>query len=145
MISYKKNYILIILVDFYVSLSRFFLLLGSGSTFPEVDPAPDPAKWYWSNRIRIQIRIRIRNTGFPYIFLPFNIWSHIYGRRIKNDLFPPVFFYYFISGQFSSFCFITSNKAPSTQYTCWVFRKHILLHSIFLLIFLHNTHRYFSC
>ena len=33
-----KNYIRIILVDFYVSLSRFFLLLGSGSTFPDVDP-----------------------------------------------------------------------------------------------------------
>ena len=33
-----------------------FLLLGSGSKFPEVDP--DPAKWYGSNRIRI------RNTDF---------------------------------------------------------------------------------
>ena len=37
---YKKNYILIILADFYVSVSRFFLLLGSGSKFPEVDPHP---------------------------------------------------------------------------------------------------------
>ena len=31
-----------------------FLLLWSGSTFPEVDP--DPAKWYGS--------IRIRNTSY---------------------------------------------------------------------------------
>ena len=36
MISKKKNYILIILVDFYASLSRFFLLHRSGSTFTEV-------------------------------------------------------------------------------------------------------------
>ena len=34
--------ILVILTDFYVSLSRLFLLPGSGSTFPELDP--DPAK-----------------------------------------------------------------------------------------------------
>ena len=34
----KKKNILIILVDFYVSLLRIFLLLGSGSTFPDVDP-----------------------------------------------------------------------------------------------------------
>ena len=38
---WKKN-ILKILVDFYVNLSRFSLLPGSGSTFPEMDP--DPAK-----------------------------------------------------------------------------------------------------
>ena len=38
---FKKKYdILIILVDFYASLSRFFLL--PGSTFPELDL--DPAK-----------------------------------------------------------------------------------------------------
>jgi len=37
----------------------YFLLPGSRSTFPEVDPDPDPAKWYGSNRIWI----RIRNTG----------------------------------------------------------------------------------
>ena len=37
----KKRYdILLILVYFYVSLSHFFLLTGSGSTFPEVDPDP---------------------------------------------------------------------------------------------------------
>ena len=42
-INYKKYiYILIILVDFYASLSRYFFLEpGSGSTFPEVDPDPD--------------------------------------------------------------------------------------------------------
>ena len=39
---FKKCVILIILVDFYVNLSRFFLLPESGSPFPEVDP--DPAK-----------------------------------------------------------------------------------------------------
>ena len=33
----KKNYILLISVVFYVRLSRFFLVPGSGSTFPEVD------------------------------------------------------------------------------------------------------------
>ena len=47
----KKLYILIILFDLYVSLSRFFLLPRSGSTVPEVDL--DPAKWYGSDRIRI--------------------------------------------------------------------------------------------
>ena len=31
-----------ILVYLHASLSRFFLLPGSGSTFPEVDPDPDP-------------------------------------------------------------------------------------------------------
>ena len=36
-VFFLKNYILIILVDFYVSLSRFFLLPRSGSSFPEVD------------------------------------------------------------------------------------------------------------
>ena len=36
----KKN-ILIILVDSYASLSQFFLIPGSGSTFPEVDPDLD--------------------------------------------------------------------------------------------------------
>ena len=37
--SLKKKYdILIILVDFYASLSGFFLLPRSGFTFPEVDP-----------------------------------------------------------------------------------------------------------
>ena len=30
----------------------FYLLPGSGSTFPEVDP--DPAKWYRFERIRIR-------------------------------------------------------------------------------------------
>ena len=38
LISFKKNYILIISVDFYASISQFFLLPGSGSTFPKVDP-----------------------------------------------------------------------------------------------------------
>ena len=39
-----------------------FLLSGSGSKFPEVDP--DPAKWYGSDRIRI------RNTAwYAYIFI----------------------------------------------------------------------------
>ena len=38
MASFLKNYILI-LVDLNVS-SRFLLLPGSGSTFPEVDPDP---------------------------------------------------------------------------------------------------------
>ena len=35
-----KYDILIILVDFYMNLSHFFLLPGSGSTFPEVDLDP---------------------------------------------------------------------------------------------------------
>ena len=39
---FKKNYILIILVDFYASSSQFFLIPGFGFTFPEV--VPDPAK-----------------------------------------------------------------------------------------------------
>ena len=43
------NYILIILVDLFIMI--YFLLPGSRSAFPEVDP--DPAKWYGSNRIRI--------------------------------------------------------------------------------------------
>ena len=38
----------------------FFLLLGSGSTFPEVDPDPYMAIWYGSNQIRI------RNTAILY-------------------------------------------------------------------------------
>ena len=33
----KKNYILIILVNLNLSWSQFFLLPGSGSTFPEVE------------------------------------------------------------------------------------------------------------
>ena len=49
--------------------SRFFLLLGSGSTFPEVDP--DPAKWYGFNRIRI------RNTGFITMNLEHKFCSEI--------------------------------------------------------------------
>ena len=70
MISLKKNYIFIILVDLYASLSRFFLVPGSRSTFPEVDP--DPAKWYGSDRIRI----RIRNTGIMCtIFTLCTIWT----------------------------------------------------------------------
>ena len=52
MISFQKNYIFIILVDLYASLSRFFLVPGSRSTFPDADPDPDPAKWYGSDRIR---------------------------------------------------------------------------------------------
>ena len=51
-ISFLKNYILIILVDFYAS----FLLPGSGSTFPEVDP--DPAKWYGSGFERLGLKLR---------------------------------------------------------------------------------------
>ena len=39
-ISLKKNYIFIILVDLYASLSRFFLVSGSRSTFPDADPDP---------------------------------------------------------------------------------------------------------
>ena len=50
----------------YASLSRFFLVPGSRSTFPEVDP--DPAKWYGSNLIRI------RNTGGNLNFCPL-LWS----------------------------------------------------------------------
>ena len=42
---------------------NFFLLLGSGSTFPEV--GPDPSKWYGSDRIRI------RNTDFYTFFVLF--------------------------------------------------------------------------
>ena len=45
---FLKNYILIILVDLYASLLRFFLHPGS-RTFPEVDP--DPTKWYGSEAI----------------------------------------------------------------------------------------------
>ena len=45
----QKDYIQFWLIFMLVS-SRFFLLLGSGSAFPEVDL--DPAKWYGSNRIR---------------------------------------------------------------------------------------------
>ena len=37
----KKIYILIISVDFYVSLARFFFLLVSRSTFPEVRVRPN--------------------------------------------------------------------------------------------------------
>ena len=32
----------------------FFLVPRSRSTFPLVDPYPDPAQWYGSDRIRIQ-------------------------------------------------------------------------------------------
>ena len=35
-----KYVIPLILVDFHLNLSRFFMLSGSGSTFPEVDPDP---------------------------------------------------------------------------------------------------------
>jgi len=42
-ISLKIDYIRIILDDFYVSLSQFFLLPRSKSLFPEVDP--DPKHW----------------------------------------------------------------------------------------------------
>ena len=52
----KKNYILIILVDFYASSSLELFLLP-GFTFPEMDP--DPAKRYRSNWIR--------NTGWNCI------------------------------------------------------------------------------
>ena len=40
-----KNYILMLLVELYASLSRFFLLPGSGSTFHEVEKDPDPKHW----------------------------------------------------------------------------------------------------
>ena len=43
-------------------ITIYFLLSGSGPTFPEVDP--DPAKWYGSNRI--WIRIRIQNSKHVY-------------------------------------------------------------------------------
>ena len=36
----KKKYIFIILVDLYASLSLFFLVHGSRSTFPDADPDP---------------------------------------------------------------------------------------------------------
>ena len=45
----EKNSILIILVDFYDSLSRFCLLPGSGSTFPKVDPDTDPKHCFTEN------------------------------------------------------------------------------------------------
>ena len=46
----NKIYILVILADFYASLSWFFCLLpGSGSTCPEVDP--DPTKGYGSETL----------------------------------------------------------------------------------------------
>ena len=60
--SLKKKYILIILVDFYASLSRFFLLPGSGSTFPEVDP--DPVRLYGSESETL-----ITNIGTYYFKL----------------------------------------------------------------------------
>ena len=39
-------------------ITIYFLQPGSRSTFPEVDPVPDPAKWYGSNRIRIRNTVR---------------------------------------------------------------------------------------
>ena len=45
------SYIFIILVDLYASLSRFFWVPGSRSTFPDADPDPDPAKLYGSETL----------------------------------------------------------------------------------------------
>ena len=36
------------MVDLYASLSRFFLVPGSISTFPEAEADPDPKHWYLS-------------------------------------------------------------------------------------------------
>ena len=50
---FQKKYIIIILDDFYASLSRFLIFFATyGSTFPEMDP--DPVKWYGSDWIRIR-------------------------------------------------------------------------------------------
>ena len=50
--------VVVILVDLYLSLSRYFFCYPD----PEVDP--DPANWYGSNRIRI------RNTAQWHIYVP---------------------------------------------------------------------------
>ena len=84
----KKKYILIILVDFYVNLSQFFLLPVSDSTLPEVDPDPDPAKWYGSDRIRIQIR----NTALYWLDHSFYWRAVLYWWRDLSDILMWLFF-----------------------------------------------------
>ena len=77
----------------YVSLSLFFLLPGSGSTFPEVDPDPDPAKWYKSNRIRI------RKTAFYSYSIQYariiwiNISVFVPKCRVLNTVFSSLFLF----------------------------------------------------
>ena len=57
----------------YASLSRFFLVPGSRSTFPDADP--DPAKWYGSETL-------IKNDFFNrvFIFKSHFSWKTVYIR-----------------------------------------------------------------
>ena len=70
--SSKKKYILIIFVDFYVSLSQFFFLL-SGSMFPEVNSDPDH-----------------RNHGYLIIIWP---WRNFIASVVMLILFCPILFW----------------------------------------------------
>ena len=74
-----KNYIRIILVDFYVSLSRFFLLLGSGSTFPDVDPVrPNDTDPTGSETLQVGFVFGYFQLHFKSITMNLvNIWEKI--------------------------------------------------------------------
>ena len=55
---------------------NFFLIPGSGSTIPEVDPDLDPAKWHGSDRIRIQntIKYHIKMLNNKFVLSYFANW-----------------------------------------------------------------------
>ena len=77
----KFNFFSSFLVDLYVSLSWFFSLPGSGSTFPEVDP--DPAKWYGSNRILIRNTCSIL-TILVLVYIKFPKWNSYFSDWIEE-------------------------------------------------------------